>query len=74
MTQEKFQQAIDLFKAGNRKQVSGLLLEVVKSDSGNAEAWFGLALCTDVTEKLHACPWQFPACQGSIRQVIARRP
>lgn len=51
MSQEKFQQAINLFKAGNKKQAGDLLLEVVNANPRNAEAWFGLALCTDDMKK-----------------------
>lgn len=51
MSQEKFQQAVNLFKSGSKKQAGELLLEIVESDSSNAEAWYGLALCTDVMEK-----------------------
>jgi len=50
MQEEKFQQAINYFKAGNKKQAVELLLEIVDADPNNAEAWFGLALCTDTKE------------------------
>lgn len=51
MTQEKLKQATILFKAGKKKQAGQLLLDVVKNDSNNANAWFGLALCTDDAEQ-----------------------
>lgn len=51
MSQEKFEQAISYFKAGNKKQASELLLEIVDVEPINVDAWFGLALCTDDLEK-----------------------
>jgi tetratricopeptide (TPR) repeat protein len=51
MAQEKLQQAATLFKAGDRKRAGELLMEVVKTDPDNADAWYGLAACTDDSEK-----------------------
>lgn len=51
MSQDKILQAINLFKAGNKKQAGEILQEVVAADPSNAEAWYGLALCAETTEK-----------------------
>ncbi len=51
MSNEKFQLAVSLFKSGDKKRAEELLLEIVGTDSSNAEVWYGLALCSDVVEK-----------------------
>lgn len=51
MTQELFQQAVILFKSGDRERAGKLLQEIVKSNPGNEKAWFGLVSCTDSIEE-----------------------
>jgi hypothetical protein len=51
MSQEKLQQAATLLRAGDRKHAGELLMGVVQADPGNVDAWYGLAICTEETEK-----------------------
>lgn len=51
MSNDKFEQAINLYKAGNKERARELLLEVVNMEPNNAEAWLGLAICTEDLEK-----------------------
>ena len=46
MTQEQFQQAAELYKAGDKQGSEKILLEIARLEPDNADAWYGLALCS----------------------------
>ena len=55
MTDQKMQQAFDYFKSGDYQHAKNILIEVVKSDPVNDDAWYGLALCVDEPERKEYC-------------------
>lgn len=52
---EKLNEAISLYKQGNKIQAAKLLSEVVQQDPNNSTAWYGLALCLNETDKKIYC-------------------
>jgi hypothetical protein len=52
---EKLQEAVSLYKNGDKPQALKLLAEIVKQESDNSVAWYGLALCFDEPNKKIYC-------------------
>ncbi len=44
---EKLQEAVSLYKKGDKPQAMKLLTEIVKQEPDNSIAWYVLALCID---------------------------
>jgi len=55
MSNEKLQEAVSLYKSGDKAQASELLSEIVRQEPGNSLAWYGLALCLDEISKKAYC-------------------
>ncbi|HEY9760227.1 MAG TPA: tetratricopeptide repeat protein [Oculatellaceae cyanobacterium] len=52
---EKLQEAVSLYKKGDKAQASKLLAEIVRQEPNNSVAWYGLALCLDDPDKKIYC-------------------
>lgn len=52
---EKLQEAVSLYKKGDKPQAMKLLVEIVKQEPNNSVAWYGLALCLDDLDKKVYC-------------------
>jgi tetratricopeptide (TPR) repeat protein len=52
---EKLQEAVSLYKKGDKSQAMKLLIEIVKQEPNNSVAWYGLALCLDDLDKKIYC-------------------
>jgi hypothetical protein len=55
MSNEILQQAFSLYQAGDKKQACEMLKVLVKQKPGNANAWYGLAICLDEESKKRYC-------------------
>ena len=51
MENNPIMQAANLFKAGDKQKASEILISFLDENPGNAEAWYGLAICADNNEK-----------------------
>lgn len=52
---EKLQEAVALYKKGDKAQAMKLLAEIVRQEPNNSVAWYGLALCVDESDKKIYC-------------------
>ncbi len=52
---EKLQEAVALYKKGDKAQAMKLLAEIVRQEPNNSVAWYGLALCLDEADKKVYC-------------------
>ena len=55
MENNPIMQAANLFKAGDKQKASEILISFLDENPGNAEAWYGLALCTEENKKKSYC-------------------
>ena len=55
MNEEILQQAIQLYKQGDKKQAAGLLVKIIKQEPKNADAWYSLSLCVEEKEQKIYC-------------------
>jgi len=46
-----YQQVVEAFKAGDKQKAKSLLEELIKSEPNNADALFGLSMCSDTFEQ-----------------------
>jgi len=47
MSNDSLQEAFNLYQSGEKKQACEMLKTLVKQEPGNANAWYGLAVCLD---------------------------
>jgi len=52
---EKLQEAVSLYKKGDKPQALKLLAGIVRQEPNNSVAWYGLALCLDDLDKKVYC-------------------
>ncbi len=52
---EKLQEAVSMYKKGDKAQALKLLAEIVRQEPNNSVAWYGLALCLDEPDKKIYC-------------------
>jgi hypothetical protein len=52
---EKLQEAVALYKKGDKTQASRLLAEIVRQEPNNSVAWYGLSLCLADPDKKIYC-------------------
>lgn len=55
MSNEVLQQAAVFYKQGDKESAAKLLVQLVKDEPNNADAWYGLAMCLDQTERKRYC-------------------
>jgi tetratricopeptide (TPR) repeat protein len=55
MNNDQLQQAFNLYQSGNKNQACEMLKILVKQEPGNANAWYGLAICLDEESKKRYC-------------------
>lgn len=55
MSEKLQEQAVDLYKRGERSKAAKLLKQLLQSEPKNTSAWYGLALCLDEPERKRYC-------------------
>lgn len=55
MADNLMQEAVTLYKAGDKENAAKLLMQLVNTEPNNADAWYGLALCVDEAERKRYC-------------------
>ena len=52
---DKLNEAVDLYRSGNKSQAEKLLSSLIIQEPNNASAWYGLALCSDNSQRKKFC-------------------
>jgi len=70
MNEDKLEQAVLLYKQGNKPQAARLLGEIVRQDPNNSNAWYGLALSLDEKDKKIFCLKKVLTLEPSHQKAI----
>jgi hypothetical protein len=76
-----YQQAVECFKAGDKPKTKLLLEEFIKSEPNNADALFGLSMCSNTfdhrkyyLERVLAINPNYPKAREALDKLIAEQP
>ena len=76
-----YQQAVESFKAGDKKKAKSLLEELLKSKPNHADALYGLSMCSDTyderkafLERVLAINPNYPKAKETLDKLIAEQP